>query len=470
MAERADTSPPSDRDSEPHAASADAVTLLVVDDEPSNVESLRKIFAREDMRVLTADGAKSALEIVRRHRIQVVLTDLMMPGVNGVELLRAVKELSPDTEVVLMTAYGTVESAVQAMREGAYDFVEKPLKRMTIVKTVRKAAERQSLLAENRSLREELKLLTSREIVGQSTALRRVLDVATQAAPSSATVLVLGESGTGKELIARYIHSKSVRASGPFVAVNCAAIPESILEAELFGHERGAFTGAVSRREGRFAKARGGTLFLDEIGELAPAVQVKILRVLQEGEYEPVGGNTVKADVRIVAATNRDLDQEVEAGRFREDLFYRLNVIAVTAPPLRNRREDIPLLVDHFLGVYCKKNGRARLEVSPEAMRKLMEYGWPGNVRELENVVERAAVLCRSGQLRVEDLPEVVAQAAPAAPSALTFPIGTPLLELENRMIRETLAYTDGDKSLASQLLGISTRTIYRKLGEEGSQ
>jgi DNA-binding NtrC family response regulator len=441
-------------------------SVLVVDDEPSNLTSLQKIFQREGMRVFTAESAKQALELARKHRLQVVLTDLMMPGTNGVELLRALKELSPDTEVVLMTAYGTVETAVQAMREGAYDFVEKPLKRMTIVKSVRQAAERQKLVAENRSLRQELKLLTTREIVGQSAALRRVLDVATQAAPSSATVLVLGESGTGKELIARYIHGKSARASGPFVAVNCAAIPESILESELFGHERGAFTGAVGRREGRFAKARGGTLFLDEIGELTPAVQVKILRVLQEGEYEPVGGNTVKADVRIVAATNRDLSAEVEAGRFREDLFYRLNVIAVTAPPLRNRREDIPLLVDHFVGVYCKKNGRARLTVAPDVMQKLLDYSWPGNVRELENVIERSAVLCRSDTLRREDLPEAVAQAATPAPSALSFAIGTPLDEVEHRLIRETLAHTDGDKSLAAQLLGISTRTIYRKLGE----
>ncbi|HEX2671621.1 MAG TPA: sigma-54 dependent transcriptional regulator, partial [Polyangiaceae bacterium] len=341
--------------SRPSSDAGADITVLVVDDEASNLASLEKIFQREGMRVFTADGAKPALELVRRHRVQVVLTDLMMPGTSGAELLRALKEVSPDTEVVLMTAYGTVETAVQAMRDGAYDFVEKPLKRMTIVKSVRKAAERHSLVAENRSLRQELKLLTNREIVGQSPALRRVLDVATQAAPSSATVLILGESGTGKELIARYIHSKSGRANGPFVAVNCAAIPESILEAELFGHERGAFTGAIAKREGRFARARGGTLFLDEIGELSPAVQVKILRVLQEGEYEPVGGHTVKADARIVAATNRDLVSEVEAGRFREDLYYRLNVISVTAPPLRARREDIPLLADHFLGVYCTK-------------------------------------------------------------------------------------------------------------------
>ncbi|HEX7669686.1 MAG TPA: sigma-54 dependent transcriptional regulator [Polyangiaceae bacterium] len=461
-------SPSSERWAKEGGTTGREITVLVVDDEPSNLTSIRKIFEREGMRVLTAENAKDALEAARKHRVEVVLTDLMMPGPNGVELLRAMKEVSPDTEVVLMTAYGTVETAVQAMREGAYDFVEKPLKRMSIVKSVQKAAERQSLVAENRSLKQELKLLTNRDIVGQSAALRRVLDIATQAAPSSATVLILGESGTGKELIARYIHSKSGRASGPFVAVNCAAIPETILEAELFGHERGAFTGAVGRREGRFARARGGTLFLDEIGELSPSVQVKLLRVIQEGEYEPVGGNPVRADVRLLAATNRDLSAEVEAGRFREDLYYRLNVIAVTAPQLRARREDIPLLIDHFLGIYCRKNGRSRLEVHREALVKLLDYSWPGNVRELENVIERAAVLCRSDTILAHDLPDVVANATAPAPSALSFSIGTPLEDVESRMIRETLKHTSGDKTLAAQLLGISTRTIYRKLGEPG--
>jgi len=382
--------------------------VLVVDDEPSNLASIEKIFQRDGLRVLTADGAKSALELVRTHRVQVVLTDLMMPGVSGLELLRALKQLAPDTEVVMMTAYGTVETAVQAMREGAYDFVEKPLKRMTIIKSVRKAAEKQQLLQENRSLRNEIKLLTRREIVGSSPALRRVLDVATQAAPSSATVLILGESGTGKELVARFIHEHSARAKAPFVAVNCSAIPETILEAELFGHEKGSFTGAFARREGRFARASGGTLFLDEIGELSPSVQVKLLRVLQEGEYEPVGGDTVRADVRIVAATNKDLRAEIAAGRFREDLFYRLNVIAVTAPPLRSRREDIPLLVDHFLGVYCAKNNRPRLETPRDVLSILSDYSWPGNVRELENVIERAVVLCRGERFTVDDLPDVV--------------------------------------------------------------
>ncbi|MBW2529275.1 MAG: sigma-54-dependent Fis family transcriptional regulator [Deltaproteobacteria bacterium] len=450
------------------APAADAPTVLVVDDEPANVKSLEKIFQREGMRVLTASNARSALDLARSHRVQVVLTDLLMPGVSGIELLRAIKELSPDTEVVMMTAYGTIETAVQAMREGAYDFVEKPLKRMTIVRAVRKAAERGSLVAENRSLRREIANLTKREMVGSSAAWRRVLDLVAQAAPSNATVLVLGESGTGKELIAREIHEQSARSAASFVAVNCSAIPETILEAELFGHERGAFTGALSRREGRFARADQGTLFLDEIGEVSPAVQVKLLRVLQEGEYEPIGGETVRVDVRVVAATNKDLQAEVAAGRFREDLYYRLNVIAITAPPLRARREDIPLLVDHFLGEYCAKNQRPRLTAPREVVDVLADYSWPGNVRELENVIERAVVLCRGDQLTVDDLPETLPTAAAEQPSTLSISVGTPLDEVERRLIRETLRYAKGDKSLAAQLLGISTRTVYRKLTEMG--
>ncbi len=449
------------------APSPGEVTLLLVDDDAANAVSLDKIFRREGMRVHVAQSAKAALEVLRAHRVHVVLTDLMMPGTSGLELLRAVRQVSPDSEVVLMTAYGTVETAVQAMRDGAYDFVEKPLQRASIVKSVRKAAERQSLVAENRSLRQELRELRRPPIAGTSPALRRVLELAKQAAPSSATVLVLGESGTGKELLARYVHDGSARAKGPFVAVNCAALPESILEAELFGHERGAFTGAHVRREGRFAKASGGTLFLDEIGELSPAVQVKLLRVLQEGEYEPLGGDTVRADVRIVAATNRELQAEVAAGRFREDLYYRLNVIALTAPPLRARREDVPLLVEHFVERFAKKNARAVPEVPREVLDALVEYSWPGNVRELENAIERAVVLCRTHQLALSDLPEGLCKAPPVEASAVTFSIGTPLDEVERRMLRETLRFAKNDKSLAAQLLGISTRTIYRKLGEE---
>ncbi len=445
----------------------DAITICVVDDDASNLASLETIFKREGMRVFAASGAKRALEICRKHRVQVVVTDLMMPGTSGLDLLKALKTISPETEVVLMTAYGTVETAVAAMKEGAFDFVEKPLKRASIMKSVRLAGAHQRLVAENRALKKKIALLEHREIVGTSPALRKVLEVVTQAAPSMATVLILGESGTGKELLARYLHERSARAGGPFVAVNCAAIPEAILEAELFGHEKGAFTGAVARREGRFARAAGGTLFLDEIGELSPAVQVKLLRVLQEGEYEPVGGDTQRADVRIVAATNRELKREVQEGRFREDLYYRLNVIAVTAPPLRARREDVPLLVDHFLGVYSQKNGKPRLSASKGALQRLVDYPWPGNVRELENVIERAVVLCRGEQLGPEDLPEhiTVAEGAPVV-GQVTFSVGTTIEQMELAAIKETLRQVRGDKALAAQLLGISIRTIYRKLGE----
>jgi DNA-binding NtrC family response regulator len=447
-------------------APARSSTVLVVDDEASNRESLEKIFQREGLRVLTADSGRAALDVCRRERVHVVVSDLMMPQMSGIDLLRALETVAPDVEVVLMTAYGTIETAVEAMREGAYDFVEKPLKRMHIVKTVRKAAERYALVAENRELKQELSALRGpRAIVGSAQSLRRALDTATQAATSTATVLVLGESGTGKELLARHIHEKSGR-RGPFVGVNLAALPETILESELFGHEKGSFTGAVARREGRIAQAAGGTLFLDEIGELSTAVQVKLLRVLQEGEFEPLGGRTTRADFRLIAATNRDLAAEVAAGRFREDLFYRLNVIAITSPPLRNRRDDIPLLVDHFLDVYCRKNGKPRLALGRDALERLTAYEWPGNVRELENAVERAVVLSKSTTITVEDLPATIAEAERRT-HELTFALGTPLDDIEQRVIRATLAHTQGDKQLAAQLLGISARTIYRKLGAE---
>ena len=440
-------------------------TVLVVDDDAGNREALSRILAKEGHRVLMAEGGRAALDVCRAHRVHVVVTDLMMPGMNGVELLKALKTVAPDVEVVLCTAFATVETAVEAMREGAYDYVKKPIERMQIVKAVQKALEKRALVVENRTLKQELSVLTKREIVGSSPALRQALEVAHQAAPSTANVLVLGESGTGKELLARAIHERSHR-SGAFVAVNLAALPETIVEGELFGYEKGAFTGAVARREGRIAQAEGGTLFLDEIGELSLAVQVKLLRVLQEGEYEPLGGRTRKADFRLVAATNKDLAQRIVDGRFREDLYYRLNVIAITAPPLRSRQGDVPLLVDHFVDVYSKKNGKPRMSVSREAMEHLLGHLWPGNVRELENVIERAVVLGRGPEITTADLPTQVTQAERRG-TELSFSLGTPLDEIERRVIKATLDHTRGDKQLAAQLLGISARTIYRKLAEE---
>ena len=440
-------------------------TLLIVEDEASNLVSLDKIFQKEGFRTLLAEDGRSALDLCRKHVVHVVLTDLMLPGMSGIDLIKALATVAPDAEAVVMTAYGTVETAVEAMREGAYDFVEKPLKRMQIVKSVRKAAERHALLAENRTLKQELSALRSRSIVGTSTALRRALEIATQAAPSTANVLVLGDSGTGKELIARHIHEHSGR-RGTFVAVNLAALPETIVESELFGHEKGSFTGAVARREGRIGQAAGGTLFLDEIGELSQAVQVKLLRVLQEGEYEPLGGRTQRADFRLIAATNRDLTEAVKRGTFREDLFYRLNVIAVTCPTLSQRRDDIPLLVDHFISAYTRKNNKPPMTLSPAAMQQLLAYHWPGNVRELENVIERAVVLTRESVIETDCLPAPIA-AAEGEGDALTFKIGTPLEDIERDVIHATLRHTQGDKRLAGQLLGIAPRTIYRKLEAE---
>ncbi len=461
--------------SQPSGRTELAGVVLVVDDEPSIVESLTKIFRREGLTVLAATDGTTGLDLLRKHRIGVLLTDLMMPHTTGMDLLRAAKTIAPETEVVLMTAHGTVEAAVDAMKEGAYDFVTKPLKRAHVVRIVRNALEKQSLLVENRSLKAQLAERRRHAIIGTSLAWRRTMDIVMQASPSEANVLLLGESGTGKELLARSVHEHSTRAAGPFIAINCAAIPESILEAELFGYEKGAFTGATATREGRFESAHGGTLFLDEIGEISRHVQVKLLRVLQEGEIERLGGSGKprKIDIRLVAATNVHLAEEVKAGRFREDLYYRLNVIPVSVPPLRDRRDDIPLLVQHFASVYAEKNAKPISGCTPAALSLLSEYRWPGNVRELENSIERAVVLTRTGLIDEDALPREIREATPsgASGSPLTFPLGTPLAEIEMRVIHETLRQTGGDKRLTAKLLGIATRTIYRRLeGRSGDE
>jgi two-component system, NtrC family, response regulator HydG len=447
--------------------SMDTVTarILLVDDESAHLKTLERLYTREGYQVQIAEGGPQALELIRKEPFNLVITDLMMPEIDGMDVLKLCKTLQPEAEVILMTAFGTVERAVQGMKDGAYDFITKPIKRATILKATRQALERQALVAENRVLKAQLAdLQKERSIVGKSPALTKALDLVRQVARSDATVLLTGESGTGKELFAQMIYRLSERANKPFVAVNCAALPESILESELFGYEKGAFTGANQRKIGRFEAAHGGTLFLDEIGELTQQVQVKLLRVLQEGEFERLGSNRpVRVDVRIITATHRDLDEEMRAGAFRDDLYYRLNVINIHVPPLRHRREDVPLLAEHFLKVYREKNNRQITGLSGEAVAALTAYGWPGNVRELENVIERAVVLDQDGLVGVEDLPEQVIN-RPVETRHITIPIGTSLEEIERRVLQETLQLTQGDKKLAAKLLGIATRTIYRKI------
>lgn len=439
--------------------------ILVVDDDEGHLAIVGKVLQREGYEVVAAANGEAALERLRERQVDLIVTDLMMPGINGIDLLKAARAILPSVEVIVMTAFASVERAVEAMREGAYDFIEKPIKRALLLKSTRQALERKALVAENASLREALdQVRAEREIVGRSEPIRHVMEMVRQVAPTGATVLVQGASGTGKELVARAIHQFSTRRERPFIAVNCAALPAAILESELFGHEKGAFTGAHQRKPGRFELADGGTLFLDEIGELHHDMQAKLLRVLQEGEFERVGGSqTQRVDARIVAATNRDLDAEVKAGRFREDLFYRLNVIQMTLPPLRDRQGDIPLLVQHFIERFAARNGKPVRGLSGEALQALQAWSWPGNVRELENLIERAVVLCRGESIGVDELPDAMRDGEPERRS-VTIALGTPLEDVERLLIRETLALTRGDKRLAAQLLGIATRTIYRKL------
>ena len=458
-------------DGEPRA------TLLIADDEVGHLDSLRLVFERKGFGVRTATSGELALEVVRNEPIDVILTDLMMPGMSGQDLLKAARTIRPEIDVIVMTAFGTVEAAVEAMREGAYDFIQKPFKSALVLRVVERCLERQSLRAENLMLRRTLAEIEpasvrGRPIIGRSPAMVELMETVQQAAPATATVMLYGESGTGKELIARAIHELSPRLAGPLVAVNCAALPESILESELFGHEKGAFTGATEKKPGRIARAHGGTLFLDEISETSLSVQAKLLRVLQEGEFDRVGSDEpVQVDFRLVVATNSDLAALVREGRFREDLFYRLNVIAINLPPLRERPEDIPLLVDHFVRLYAQKNDKPIRSVTDDAMRLLRNYAWPGNVREMENIMERAVVLTRGEVIDTKDLPQPLRDTDSAAPKAIrrdgrnvVIPVGTKLEEAERVLIEETLKETNGDKSLAAQLLGIAARTIYRRL------
>mgnify|MGYP005811415711 CR=1 FL=1 len=446
----------------------DRLRVLVVDDDDAIREALSRTLEKLGYDVALAEDGQAGLDRIREGGIHIVVADLKMPKVSGQELLKATQALSPDAEVIVITGHGTIEDAVEAMKEGAYDFITKPFKRIQLEKTIRKAAEKQALVLQNRRLQARLdELEGGGQIIGTSPVMLKTLDLVRQVAPSAATVLLQGESGTGKEVIANAIHRASLRCDRPFIKVNCAALPEALLESELFGYERGAFTGAIGRKEGRFELADGGTLFMDEIGELSPATQAKLLRVLQAGEFERVGGTrTLKVDVRLITATNADLAALIREKRFREDLYYRLNVIAIPLPPLRERDEDIPLLAHHFLRRYAAKNVKPVRGFSEEALDVLQTYAWPGNVRELENVVQRAVVLTRSLMISPADFPETLVGSDQAA-RHLVISIGTPLEEVENRLMEETLRYTKGDKPLAAKLLGIATRTIYRRIKGE---
>ena len=445
---------------------SDPATLLVADDDPGLRESLERTLTREGYRVVLASDGRAALERVQAGGVDLIVTDLKMPGLTGLELLRAAKAIMPDVDVILLTAFGTVEEAVKAMKDGAYDFLTKPFRREQLIKLIDKALERRDLIEQNRALKKQLEDLRAKgQMIGASPSWRRMLTLVEQTADSSATILIQGESGTGKELVARTIHERSARRNGPFIAVNCAALPETLLESELFGYEKGAFTGAAGRKEGRFELAHGGTLFLDEVGDLSLVTQPKILRVLQQGEFERLGGTrTLQVDVRIVAATNQDVAEMVKEKRFREDLYYRLNVITIRVPPLRERPEDIRVLAQHYLRVYAAKNGRKLEGFTGEAIDRLEAYAWPGNVRELENLIERSVLLARKDRIDAEDLPEEVMGVKRPPRDAILELIGTPLADIERRLLDETLRITGGNKTQAAKLLGIDVRTVARKL------
>ena len=446
-------------------AAAPRPQILVADDEPELCRALSKLLVRNGYSVLTAGDGEQALALLRQHDVHLVLTDLVMPRMGGLDLLKAGKVLSPGTEFVVITGHGTIEAAVDAMKLGAYDFVEKPFSSAVALKTVHKALEKQRLLAENLELRRQLEQIKGRnDIIGRSEVMRHLVVTARQVAASTATVLLTGESGTGKEIIADAIHRWSERSKRPMVKVSCAALPEALLEAELFGYEPGAFTGAVGRRTGRFELADGGTLLLDEVGEMSMTTQVKLLRVLQEGRFERLGSSETRtADVRILAATNIDLAARVVGGEFREDLFYRLNVINLELPPLRERGDDVVLLANYFLQVYNQKNGKELAGFTREAVQALSRHSWPGNVRELENCIERCVVLSRGPFVDTDVLPPTVL-AGKSRYEQVVVPVGTSLRQAEQRLLEATLRSTGGDKETAARLLGITVRTIYRKL------
>jgi len=442
--------------------------ILIVDDEKNTRDGLARALRRY-YEVLLAENGQRALRLLEEHTVDLILSDIRMPGMDGMTLMQRALARTPQPVCILLTAYGNIETAVEAMKRGAYDFLTKPVNLDRLELLLKRALREREMETENRTLHEQLDAKFGLDqITGQSPAMQEIFDTIRQVAPTRATVLIQGESGTGKELVAQAIHRLSPQAQGPFVPVHCAALSHHLLESELFGHEKGAFTGAAEKRQGRFELADGGTLFLDEVSEIDPSIQVKILRVLEERQFERVGGQeTIDVDIRLIAATNRDLKKMVEEGTFREDLFYRLYVVALDLPPLREREGDIPLLTQHFITTLSAANGKTVGGITPEAMDLLTAYTWPGNVRELRNVLERMVVLAKGNKLTVRDIPSHIKEAAPHR--AIGLPGGElSLNEAEKLMISKALKAHNGNRTQAAAQLGISRRTLHRKLNEYG--
>ena len=445
----------------------DKKIILIVEDDPTVGESLRLFLKKKGHEILLASNGKEALQLFRHEIVDLVITDVVMPKMDGIELLEAVKGLKPETEVIVISAQGTIEKAVQAMKLGAFDFIEKPINPRVISLLVERALEKQTLILQNRDLRSKLEdKFHFKNIIGRSEKMVKIFELIHHIAPYDSSVLIIGESGTGKELIANAIHYHSPRSSMPFIKVSCASLSEGIIESELFGHEKGAFTGAIASRKGRFELAHQGTLFLDEVEDIPPATQIKLLRVLQEGEFERVGGNkTIRVNIRIIAASNRDLQEAVKEGVFREDLYYRLNVVNIKLPPLRDRRDDIPFLINFFIEKYNQKYHMKVKGISQKAMNLLTDYQWTGNVRELENTIESILVINSPEVIDLQHLPQEIREAK-ERPEVISIKIGTPLDEVEKEMLIETLRATKGNKRKAAQLLGVNVRTIHRKMEE----
>lgn len=442
--------------------------VLVIDDEKNIREGLGTALEMDGYKVFLAADGNEGMEFVNRGDMDLVITDLRMPGLSGEEVLSRVSSQSPGLPVIVLTGHGTIETAVEAMRKGAYDFLTKPVNLDRLSLLAKRALETRELSLQHTVLKQEVEgKLSFENMIGKSPELQKVFDLVKRVAPSKASVLITGESGVGKEMIANALHNLSPRKNKPFIKVHCASLSENLLESELFGHEKGAFTGAIARKRGRFELAHEGTLFLDEIGEIDQNVQVKILRVIQEKKFERVGGEeTIEVDVRIITATNRNLEEEIKKGNFREDLYYRLNVVNINVPPLRNRKEDIPVMMNNFMHEFAEENGKKIDSIDIRARNALFSYDWPGNVRELRNCMEGAVVMAQGNTIKLEDLPPGIVKSADN--SFMRVPLGTSMEQIEKQVIQENLVANKGNKTKTALLLGIGRKTLHRKLEEYG--